>query len=902
MNEKKKKILLVEDEALVAMAETQQLEMMGYCVHRAMSGEDAVKSALDTDSHFDLILMDIDLGDGIDGTRAAEQIVNKKDIPVVFLSAHTDPETVEKTERITSYGYVVKNSGATVLHASINMAFRLHEAYCRYNIRNQELYALAEQLEQANQELTCTEEELRNRETSLAESDGRFRSVLELVPDMISIHDPNMNILYSNWRSFAQVPEAKRRIQTKCYKTYRDLNEICPDCLAKTVLETGEPLQREAELPEGKWVDVRAIPVLDEQNKVTMFVEWVRDITEEKERQKRLERSEEEFRRLFETMSPGVVYHSADGTIVAANPAAERILGLTVDQMSGKTTMDPRWKMVDDAGNDVPGSEHPAMITLRTGETVGPVDRAVFVPERDEYVWLSITAVPLFYPGDDHPHQVYATFENITERKRAEEALRENNNAAHQFFAESAAGAFFMMLDEPIEWNDAVDKEHVLDYVFDHQRITKVNDAMLDQYRARADDFLGKTPNQLFAHDVEHGRSLWRKMLDQGFLSIDSDERTFDGSPLWIVGSYRCMYDKQGRIVGHFGTQHDLTELKQAEEAVKAKSNLLERIFDNNIDLIALTDLHGNYQMAGNAHRILGYEIASLIGRNVLDFVHPEDVSIVGDQFRTFVQTGHVRSVEYRYRRIDGEYLWFETTGTILKDKNGTPEQILFNTRDITERKRAEEEIQRQLTEKETLLREAHHRIKNSVASIEGLLSVQAMSTDHADVRLALQEAVSRVKSIRVLYEKLLIGNDSQDVSARDYIGSLVDSLIAVFPERTDVTIEQKIGDFALSSEDAVSVGIIMNELLTNAFKYAFKERAEGRVVIQLDKRENQVTLTVRDNGVGSDTNVGAATAPGFGLTLVKMLAEQLNGSYTVENDSGTKSVVKFCCPQGEVS
>jgi PAS domain S-box-containing protein len=902
MNEKKKKILLVEDEALIAMAETQQLEMMGYCVHRAMSGEDAVKAALDTDSHFDLILMDIDLGDGIDGTQAAEQIVNKKDIPVVFLSAHTDPETVEKTERITSYGYVVKNSGATVLHASINMAFRLHEAYCRYNTRNQELYALAEQLEQANQELTCTEEELRNRETSLAESDGRFRSVLELVPDMISIHDPNMNILYSNWRSFAQVPEVKRRIQTKCYKTYRDLNEICSDCLAKTVLETGEPLQREAELPEGKWVDVRAIPVLDEQNNVTMFVEWVRDITEEKEKQKRLERSEEEFRRLFETMSPGVVYHSADGTIVAANPAAERILGLTVDQMSGKTTMDPRWKMVDDAGNDVPGSEHPAMITLRTGETVGPVDRAVFVPERDEYVWLSITAIPLFYPGDDHPHQVYATFENITERKRAEEALRENTNAAHQFFSESAAGAFFMMLDEPIEWNDAVDKEHVLDYVFDHQRITKVNDAMLDQYRARADDFLGKTPNQLFAHDVEHGRSLWRKMLDQGFLSIDSDERTFDGSPLWIVGSYRCMYDKQGRIVGHFGTQHDLTELKQAEEAVKAKSNLLERIFDNNIDLIALTDLHGNYQMAGNAHRILGYEIASLIGRNVLDFVHPEDVSFVGDQFRTFVQTGHVRSVEYRYRRIDGEYLWFETTGTILKDKNGTPEQILFNTRDITERKRAEEEIQRQLSEKETLLREAHHRIKNSVASIEGLLSVQAMSTEHADVRLALQEAVSRVKSIRVLYEKLLIGNDSQEVSARDYIGSLVDSLIAVFPERTDVTIEQKIGDFALSSEDAVSVGIIMNELLTNVFKHAFKGRAEGRVVIQLDKLENQVTLTVHDNGVGSDTNVGADTAPGFGLTLVKMLAEQLNGSYTVEDDSGTKSVVKYCCPQGEVS
>ena len=97
-------------------------------------------------------------------------------------------------------------------------------------------------------------------------------------------------------------------------------------------------------------------------------------------------------------------------------------------------------------------------------------------------------------------------------------------------------------------------------------RITQINTAMLDQYLAREEEFLGKTPNQLFAHDVEHGRSLWRKMFDQGFLSIDSNERRFDGSQLCIVGSYRCMYDEQGRITGHFGTQHDITDLKQAEE------------------------------------------------------------------------------------------------------------------------------------------------------------------------------------------------------------------------------------------------------------------------------------------------------------------------------------------------
>jgi CheY-like chemotaxis protein len=122
-----KKILLVEDEALIALSEAQMLKKYGYEVVTAYNGEKAVEMA-DNDSDISLILMDIDLGDGIDGTEAAEKILNKKDIPVVFLSSHTEPEVVEKTEKITSYGYVVKNSGATVIDASIKMAFKLFEA------------------------------------------------------------------------------------------------------------------------------------------------------------------------------------------------------------------------------------------------------------------------------------------------------------------------------------------------------------------------------------------------------------------------------------------------------------------------------------------------------------------------------------------------------------------------------------------------------------------------------------------------------------------------------------------------------------------------------------------------------------------------------------------------------
>jgi PAS domain S-box-containing protein len=134
--------------------------------------------------------------------------------------------------------------------------------------------------------------ERKRAEEALRESEERFQKMLGLVPDMISIHDPEMNILYSNWQGFAAVPEDRRRRNSKCFRTYRGLDDVCPDCQAGRVLQTGQPFQEEVALPEGSWIDLRVIPLLDEQGDVEIFMEWVRDITLQKkaeENQKRLQ-------------------------------------------------------------------------------------------------------------------------------------------------------------------------------------------------------------------------------------------------------------------------------------------------------------------------------------------------------------------------------------------------------------------------------------------------------------------------------------------------------------------------------------------------------------------------------------------------------------------------------------
>ena len=155
------------------------------------------------------------------------------------------------------------------------------------------------------------------------------------------------------------------------------------------------------------------------------FATLFHDISQRKQAEKAIKKSEEKFRTLYETMSQGVVYQNAEGEIISANPAAGRILGLSLDQMKGKTSLDPDWSAVDLDGNPLPGEEHPAMVALRTGEPVENFVFGVYRPDKEVHVWISVSAIPQFREGEEEPYQVFTTFLDITDRVRAEKELKE---------------------------------------------------------------------------------------------------------------------------------------------------------------------------------------------------------------------------------------------------------------------------------------------------------------------------------------------------------------------------------------------------------------------------------------------------------------------------------------------
>ena len=165
--------------------------------------------------------------------------------------------------------------------------------------------------------------------------------------------------------------------------------------------------------------------------------------------------------------------------------------------------------------------------------------------------------------------KLYGIMTNISMQKETENELLNSQANLELFFAQSLDGFFIMMLDEPIQWNDTVDKEKVMDYVLSHYRITRFNNAMLQLYGMTWEEFSRINLDKNFTHGLEEKRELWRQLYDSGHLHVESQERRHDGTEIWIEGDYICLYDDEERITGHFGIQREITDRKEALEDLK---------------------------------------------------------------------------------------------------------------------------------------------------------------------------------------------------------------------------------------------------------------------------------------------------------------------------------------------
>ncbi|MDZ7665531.1 MAG: PAS domain S-box protein [Desulfotignum sp.] len=219
--------------------------------------------------------------------------------------------------------------------------------------------------------------------------------------------------------------------------------------------------------------------------------------------------------------------------------------------------------------------------------------------------------------------------------------------------------------------------------------------------------------------------------------------RRKDGHKFPVMIGAGPRFDKQsGEFIGTMGVVSDITERKLTEEALREKTQFLQNIIDTTSDLVSVTDMEGNFKFVGSSHSILGYDPDSLVGRNVMELVHPDDYQETATAFAEFLANREDgRKIEYRYRRADGEYLWFESVGKFILDDAGNPKEILFSSRDVTERKQAIEELK----EREAFIKATLDNLPVGVAvnSVDPKVNFTYMNENFATFYRTTREALA---------------------------------------------------------------------------------------------------------------------------------------------------------------
>lgn len=216
-------------------------------------------------------------------------------------------------------------------------------------------------------------------------------------------------------------------------------------------------------------------------------------------------------------------------------------------------------------------------------------------------------------------------------------------------------------------------------------------------------------------------------------------------------------------------------------------------------------------------------------------------------------------------------------------------------TDNINRLKKTEEKISSLLNEKEILLKEVHHRIKNNMNNIVSLLALQANRLHNPEAVSALKDAQGRVHGMMLLYDRLYCSHSFMAISFKEYVMSLIADIVANFSTREQVKVEMHIEDFIVDTKTLSVLGIIINELITNAMKYAFSCRDEGLISISAAVKDNKASMVIEDNGIGIPEYIDIETSTGFGLELVCILIKQLKGSLRIErlNSCAEKSLAQ---------
>jgi PAS domain S-box-containing protein len=562
------------------------------------------------------------------------------------------------------------------------------------------------------------------------------------------------------------------------------------------------------------------------------------------------------------------VLRDRDQRVIRLSKAFEKVSGLRSDAVMGRT--------VQEFMPDSPGKE--ALIArinrvFQEGVQMGPED---FLAPSASDKYIRETLIPIF-EHDGSVAQCLSVLEDISDLKTVEAQLRQVQELDEKILHGSPVA--FVLHDREL-------------------RILRVSRVFDEVTGFKTSEVVGRKLKEFMPEGIRRSGIIKRmeQVRDEGVTIGPQDIE----SPLpgrYLRETILPIFDSAGDVSNILSVLEDITETKQVQEALLESEERYRLLFDAINDGLLVHEFFDSspgriLEVNSRLCSMTGYSKEELLGKKPPDLVDPDSITDGRDVRKKLNDQGFA-VFERVFVTKGGLKIPVEVNSHVFELKGKAT--ILAVARDITERKVAERSIQASLREKDVLLKEIHHRVKNNLQVISGLLNLQAHHITGKRAKEIYKESQNRVKTMALIHEELYQEGNLASVGFREYIRQLATNLIRSY--RTDpgsVMLDLKMADVDLVVDTAIPCGLIINELVSNALKHAFPKKG-GCIRIEFDRKEgDEFHLVVADDGVGMPEELNFRETRTLGLQLVNILVEQLGGTIDLEQGEGTEFRITF--------
>lgn len=605
--------------------------------------------------------------------------------------------------------------------------------------------------------------------------------------------------------------------------------------------------------------------IRNEQGEPVGFYGIVHDVTDRVWMEQELREANARFASLLEALPDVIYFKDLEGRNLIVNRAMEELTGLTRERIIGKRDEEifPPELALKCRQSDAEVLKQKK--SLRFYESLND--------SSGRRIYFETIKSPVF-DKDGNLIGIVGISRNITGMKEAEERLKESERSFRSLFENATVGIYRTSPDG---------------------RILLANPAMVrmlgyesfEELAARnleKDGFEPSYPRRVFIEQIEKYGEL---------RGLEAAWRRKDGSIIYVRESARAIRDENGNTLYYEGVVEDITEKKEAEVKLRAQQELFQTVLNSAEDIIFILDKNYRILLLNRAAQEY-FEVSAeeAIGKVLAELYKAESWSSARERFERVLRGEIVRedvSLYYKGRKII-----LSVTEVPLRNKEGEIYGLCGIARDITQRVRMEQALMESVKEKEALLREIHHRVKNNMQVICSLLNLQAYHSKNSELTSILKDCQSRIRSMAIVHEQLYRSANLAKIDFAGYLEKLVVHLYNAHRQSQEkVSIETQLQPVELDIGKAMPLGLMASEIISNCFKHAFPGERRGKLKVVLSKIEpSGMKLEISDDGVGLPEDFSPGTSKSFGMELIELLRDQLGARLEVDRTSGTRYLI----------